>query len=156
MSLITDFIYEFNTFYPFKRYIVKYPKKINDKYEDALLTEIFIPDTKIEPILCDGNFMGYSDVDTDEIYIKIKGNAGEMRFAYNDFCDGIKDTIRNIIIDDFGIDEWQNLFIEDENANLNKLKENLLQQQSLIKEKYGECKIKDYFVIEDTINLIKQ
>lgn len=55
-----------------------------------------------------------------------------MRFAYFDFNDSIRETIRGIIIEDFGC--WQSLYVEEDNdTELNKV---LQEQQFLIKKKY--------------------
>ena len=45
-----QFLNVFNSYYPFERYIIKDPKPIGNLFEDALLTEIFIPLTEIKPI----------------------------------------------------------------------------------------------------------
>ena len=38
-----EFIDTYNEYYPFERYIVKHPEKINYLFDDALLCELFIP-----------------------------------------------------------------------------------------------------------------
>ena len=86
---IMDFINEFNDYYPFERYIVKTPKSFVYLFDDAQLTEVFVPSTEIKPIVIDGQFVGHTKAPTDEIYIKIKGPAGEMRFALYDFADAV-------------------------------------------------------------------
>ena len=45
-----EFINTFNEYYPFERYIVKEPKKINYLFDDVLLTELFVPSTEIKPV----------------------------------------------------------------------------------------------------------
>ena len=44
-----EFVNTFNEYYPFERYIVKEPKKINYLFDDVVLTELFIPSTEIKP-----------------------------------------------------------------------------------------------------------
>ena len=143
---ITDFINEFNGYYPFERYIVKAPKSFVYLFDDAQLTEVFVPSTEIKPIVIDGQFVGYTKVPKDEIYIKVKGPAGEMRFALYDFADAVIDEIISIVISDFGGYEWEGLYVEHEGLdgeNNESLREALLEQKRLIEEKYGECTIKD-------------
>lgn len=143
---ITDFINEFNDYYPFERYIVKTPKSFVYLFDDAQLTEVFVPSTEIKPIVIDGQFIGHTKVPTDEIYIKVKGPAGEMRFALCDFADAVIDEIISIVISDFGGYEWEGLYVEHEELegeDNESLREALLEQKRLIEEKYGECTIKD-------------
>lgn len=93
-----DFLSVFNEFYPFERYIFKEPKSIGLTFDDALITEVFVPYTEIKPILnSDGSFNRCTKVDPNEVYIKVKGNAGEMRFAYMDFNDHVREQIRWVI-----------------------------------------------------------
>lgn len=150
-----EFIEVFNDWYPFERYIVKNPQQINYLFDDALLTELFVPATEIKHIIRDGKIVGKTEIDYEEIYVKIKGKAGEMRFAYLDFDDSVKEIIRGIIYEDFGQYEWQSLYCEYEDKDdYIELKEVLLEQKALITEKYGECKIKSTFNITDTITLL--
>lgn len=142
---VRDFINEFNEYYPFERYIVKTPKSIVYLFDDALLTELFIPSTEIKPIVLDGQFIGHTKVPKNEIYVKVKGSSGEMRFALFDFADSVIDDIMCIVISDFGGYEWECLYVDHEDDN-EDLKKALLEQKRLIEEKYGEC------VIKDTIN----
>lgn len=145
---IEHFISEFNEYYPFERYIVKNPKSFVYLFDDALLTELFIPNTEIKPTIIDNQFCGYNSVPSNDIYIKVKGPAGEMRFALFDFADSTIYDIINIVISDFGGYEWEGLYVDhedDENGN-DSLKEALLEQKRLIEEKYGEC------IVKDTIN----
>lgn len=156
MDADKNFIYTFNEYYPFERYIVKTPQKINYLFDDALLSEIFIPNTEIKPILKDGRIIYWTEINKNEIYVKIKSDVGEMRFAYYDFDDSIRETIRGIIFEDFGQYEWQSLYVEyDDKNDYEDLKNALVEQRSLIREKYGECKIKNGFIIEATLNLLK-
>lgn len=139
---VRDFINEFNEYYPFERYIVKTPKSIVYLFDDALLTELFIPSTEIKPIVLDGQFIGHTKVPKNEIYVKVKGSAGEMRFALFDFADAVIDDIMCIVISDFGGYEWEGLYVDHEDDN-EDLKTALLEQKRLIEEKYGECGIKN-------------
>ena len=136
-----EFISVFNEYYPFERYIVKTPQPINYLFDDAVITELFVPNTEIKPVLYDGNFVGYTSVNEDEIYIKVRGNAGEMRFSYFDFSEGIRETIRDIIIDDMGAYEYESLYVDHEDGEP-ELKEMLENQKSMIIEKYGKCETK--------------
>ena len=161
MSYDTDFIDTFNEYYPFERYIVKNPEKINYLFDDALLCELFIPSTEIKPIIHDGDFVGFTRINDDDIYIKLKcknecdDNWVEFRMAYYDFNDHVREEIRRIVISDFGGYEWECLYVEpDEDDDFNELKEALQIQKKLIEEKYGVCNIKDNFTIEDTIKIL--
>ena len=139
---VEEFTNVFNEYYPFERYIVKTPKSVVYLFDDALLTELFIPSTEIKPIVLDGQFMGFTKIPKNEIYVKVKGPAGEMRFALFDFADSVIDDIMCIIISDFGGYEWECLYVDHEDDN-EDLKKALLEQKRLIEEKYGECGIKD-------------
>ena len=161
MSYDTDFINSFNEYYPFERYIVKNPKKINYLFDDVLLSELFIPSTEIKPIMHEGYFVGFTHINDDEIYIKLKcknecdDNWVEFRMAYYDFDDSIREEIRRIVISDFGGYEWESLYVEhEEDDDFGELKEALKIQKKLIEDKYGVCNVKDNFVIEDTINIL--
>lgn len=50
MNYDKEFLSVFNEHYPFERYIVKEPKPIGNLFDDAFLTEIFVPETEIKPI----------------------------------------------------------------------------------------------------------
>lgn len=139
---IKDFINVFNEYYPFERYIVKTPKSIVYLFDDALLTELFIPSTEIKPIVIDGQFVGHTKVPKNDIYVKVKGPSGEMRFALFDFADCVIEDIMSIVISDFGGYEWECLYVDHEDDN-EDLKTALLEQKQLIEEKYGECNVKD-------------
>lgn len=142
---IEEFINVFNEYYPFERYIVKTPKPIVYLFDDALLTELFTPSTEIKPIVIDDQFMGFTKVLKSEIYVKVKGPSGEMRFALFDFADAVIEDIIWIVISDFGGYEWEGLYVDhesDENGN-DTLRDVLLEQKRLIEEKYGECTVKD-------------
>ena len=151
-----DFISTFNEYYPFERYIVKNPEKINYLFDDALLCELFIPSTEIKPIMHEGDFVGFTQINDDDIYIKLQTSAGEIRMAYYDFNDHIREEIRRIIISDFGAWEWESLYVECDEGEYNEdLAQALKLQHTLVKNKYGVCSIKDNFIIEDTIILIQ-
>lgn len=133
-----QFIDVFNEYYPFERYILENPQSIGNLFDDAILTEIFIPSTEIKPI--DDSFKEWTSIDKDDIYVKIKGPAGEMRMCYFDFANHIQENIRWNILEDFG-EEWQNLYVEYDDDS--KLKNKLLKQKELIEKKYGICTIKE-------------
>ena len=125
MNADKDFINIFNEFYPFERYIVRTPKSIEPVFNDLILTEIFVPKKN------------------DEVYVKVKGVAGEIRIGYFDFASHIREAIRNIVITDFGHYEWQSLYVQDEDEELPELEKVLSEQKALIEKKYKECVIKD-------------
>ena len=139
---IEEFVNVFNEYYPFERYIVKTPKSFVYLFDDALLTELFIPSIEIKPIVLDGQFMGFTEVPKKEIYVKVKGPSGEMRFALFDFADVVIEDIMWIVISDFGGYEWEGLYVDHEGDN-EDLKTALFEQKRLIEEKYGECTVKD-------------
>lgn len=139
---VEEFVNVFNEYYPFERYIVKTPKSIVYLFDDAQLTELFMPSTEIKPIVLDGQFMGFTKFPKNEIYVKVKGSAGEMRFALFDFADSVIEDIMCIVISDFGGYEWESLYVEHDDGS-EDLKIALLEQKRLIEEKYGECNVKD-------------
>ena len=137
-----DFINVFNEFYPFERYILKTPKSIEPIFDDIILTELFIPATEIKPIINNDKLDYFTEVNNDEIYLKIKGTAGEMRIGYFDFSYSTREEIMGIIIADMGYINWQSLYVQDENEDIPDLDDMLNTQKSLIEEKYGEFAIK--------------
>lgn len=136
----TEFIDIINEYYPFERYIVKNPKSIEPTFDDLVLTELFVPNTEIKPIMYNDRISYWTKVNSDEIYVKIKGKAGEIRIGYYDFADHIREEIRRIILEDFTNHCWENLYIEWEDTS--DLETDLNEQKTLIEAKYGECKIK--------------
>ena len=149
-----DFIETFNEYYPFERYVVKEPKRINYLFDDVVLTELFVPSTEIKPCVDEkGVFQGFTSIDNEDIYVKLKCGDSEFRMAYYDFNDPIREEIRVTVIEDFT--EWESLYVDygDEDA-YEELKEALLNQKQLITNKYGECNIKSGFIIENTIELL--
>ena len=157
-----EFISTFNEYYPFERYIVRQPKRINYLFNDVLLSELFIPSIEIKPIMHEGEFVGFTQINNNEIYIKLmckdecNDNWVEFRMAYYDFDYHIREEIRNIIISDFGDYAWESLYVEHEDDECNELKEALQIQKKLIKDKYAICNIKDNFMIESIIDLDKK
>lgn len=149
-----DFIDTYNEYYPFERYIVKNPKQINYLFDDVLLCELFIPSTEIKPIIHEGKFIGFTQIDDDDIYVKLKTSVGEIRMAYYDFSNHIREEIRRIILSDFGGYEWECLYVEHEDDD--DLAIALQIQKKLIEEKYGTCNVKDNFIIEDTIETLQK
>lgn len=143
-----QFLGIFNEYYPYERYILKEPKPINYLFDDALLLEVFIPSTEIKPVLNpDNSLLTFTKINEDEVYIKIQSSAGIMRFSYFDFSDGIRETIRNLVMDDFGDYEWESLYVDHEDGS-DSLKSVFKLQESLILEKYGVCNFKDNYKIE--------
>lgn len=147
-----DFIETFNEYYPFERYIVKNPEKINYHFDDVLLCEFFIPSTEIKPVILEEEFVGFTQINDGDIYVKLRTLAGEFRMAYYDFNDHVREEIRRIIISDFGGYEWESLYVEHGDEELAKA---LQTQKTLIEEKYGVCSIKKNFMIEDTITILQ-
>ena len=149
-----DFIETFNEYYPFERYVVKEPKRINYLFDDVVLIELFVPSTEIKPCVDEeGVFHGFTSIDNEDIYVKLKCGDSEFRMAYYDFNDHIREEIRVMVIKDFT--EWESLYIDyDDEDAYEELKEALLTQKQLITNKYGECNIKSGFIIEDTIKLL--
>lgn len=141
-----EFLMIFNECYPFEKYIIKNPKKINYLFDDALLTEIFVPNTKIEPVLdSNGKLSYWISINPNEVYIKVKGNAGEMRLSYFDFAQHIREEIRIIFKNDFGQYNYESLYVDHEDDDNQSLLRELDYQKKLITDKYGECVTKfDY------------
>ena len=138
-----DFLKAFNECYPFERYIFKDPKPLGMTFDDVLLTEIFVPYTEIKPMFNeDGSFSRYTKIPYNEVFVKVIGNAGEMRIGYLDFEEHIRENIRDIFIVDFGKYEYECLYVDHEEEGNASLIEVLNTQKALIKEKYGECHIK--------------
>lgn len=144
MDYDREFLSVFNEYYPFERYIVKNPKSITYLFDDAILTEIFVPYTEIKHLIDDnGNCYHSTSIldSSNNIYVKIKGPAGVMRFCYFDFSDDVRENIRDIIIGDMGQYEYQSLYVDHDDGEP-ELVEMLKQQKKLIIERYGECNIK--------------
>jgi len=148
-----EFLTVFNEYYPFERYILENPKSIGNLFDDLLLTEIFIPKTEIEPIFGEnGHIIMFTEINSDNIYVKVKGCAGEMRIGYFDFAEHIRENIRDFFIKDIGDYVYECLFVEHE--DLSQLKNKLELQKELITSKYGECNIKPFAVRSTLINKI--
>lgn len=134
------FLLDFNEYYPFEKYIIKNPKKINNLFDDALLCEIFVPNTKIEPVFDrNGKLSYWTCINPDEVYVKIKGDAGEMRFSYFDFARHVREDIRIIFEEDFGQYNYESLYVDHEDDDNQSLLKELDYQKKLITDKYGEC-----------------
>ncbi len=141
MDYDEDFLSTFNVWYPLERYIFEEPKSLGLDFDDVQLMEIFVPSTKIEQIFSNGQYMGSTHVHPDDVYVKVKGPAGEMRFGYMDFNSHIRDTIIEEFYEDFG-DCFQYLYIDTEDAEIiEELKCILNKQYTLIMERYGTCKV---------------
>ena len=139
-----QFINTFNEDYPFERYIFKEPKSLENLFEDLIVTELFIPETEIKPVLdTNGNFICCTEIPHDEIYIKVKTkDSCEFRLGYFDFDNCIRENIRINLYEDFGKYEWTCLYIDYGDDDYD-LKEVLKLQKKLITEKYGSCNIKN-------------
>lgn len=149
-----NFIETFNEYYPFERYIVKEPKQINYLFDDIVLIELFVPSTEIKPCVDEkGVFYGFTSINNEDIYVKLKCVDSEFRMAYYDFNDHIREEIRFLITEDFT--KWELLYINYDDEYVDEeLKKALLIQKQLITNKYGKCNIKPNFIIEDTIKLL--
>lgn len=138
-----EFLNVFNEYYPFERYILKNPKSIGNLFDDLLLTEIFVPKTEITPILSDeGSLVTFTKINSDDIYVKVKGCAGEMRIGYFDFAEHIRENIRDIFKEDIGDYAYECLYVSYEDCS--DLKKELELQQKLIVTKYGRCRVKEF------------
>lgn len=137
-----EFINVINEYYPFERYIVKSPKSLDPTFDDLILTELFVPSTEIKPVLYNGHVVYFTKVNPGEIYVKVKGKAGELRIGFYDFADHVRDGIMKIILDDMEGFNWESLYARDEDEDLPDLEEMLNEQKSLIEAKYGKCLIK--------------
>ena len=131
------FINIFNEYYPFDRYIIEEPKSIEPTFDDLYLTEVFVPKTEIKPITYNGNFICYTGVNKDEIFVKVKCKAEEFRIGYYDFEDNIRRSIINIVIEDFGEYEWECLYCQDEDTEYPELQSAINRQKTLIEAKYN-------------------
>lgn len=153
-----EFVNLFNENYPFERYIFKKPVQINSTFDDLLLTEIFIPETEIKPIVDDnGHFIKWSEMPWNEIYVKVKPkwDYQTMRLSFYDFAEHIREEIEWAVIKDFGQYEWECLYIDFDDS-LDDLQKALQVQYSLIKLNYdGECKIKNIHCT-DTLEVCKK
>jgi hypothetical protein len=130
---------------------------INSLFDDVMLTELFVPSTEIKPIADDnGDLVGFTEIPTDEIYIKLKNSSGgEFRMSFFDFSEDIQEAMRFLVIQDMGQYEWECLYVDDE-SDQEELKDALSEQRDLITQKYGSCEIKESFDITSTINIINQ
>ena len=131
------FINIFNEYYPFDRYIIEEPKSIEPTFDDLYLTEVFVPKTEIKPITYNSNFICYTEVNKNEIFIKVKCKAEEFRIGYYDFADNIRRSIINIVIEDFGEYEWECLYCQDEDTEYPELQSAINRQEALIEAKYN-------------------
>lgn len=143
MDYDDNFLNIFNECYPFERYILREPKPIGITFEDIVLIELFVPYTEIKPITSEnGSLITFTHINKSEVYVKVKGAAGEMRFGYFDFSEPVREEIRTAFIVDFGEYNYESLYVDHEGDDNSDLKNLLGEQAELIRAKYGECKIK--------------
>jgi len=143
MDYDDNFLNIFNECYPFERYIFREPKSIGITFEDIVLIELFVPYTEIKPITNEnGSLITFTRINKSEVYVKVRGNAGEMRFGYFDFSEPVREEIRTAFIVDFGEYNYESLYVDHEGDDNSDLRNLLGEQAKLIKAKYGECKIK--------------
>ena len=141
MDYDEDFLNLFNEWYPLEYYIFEEPKSLGLDFDDVQLMEIFVPDTKVGPIIHDGKYVGSIRVNPNEVYVKVKGPAGVMRFGYMDFEESVRESIRWNFYEDFG-DCLQYLYIDtDDPEPIEDLKRVLNKQYTAIIERYGVCKV---------------
>ena len=137
-----EFLSVFNEYYPFERYILNKPGSLGNLFDDLLLTEIFVPQTEIDPIFSEnGHLITFTDFNKDDIYVKVRGNAGEMRLGYFDFSEHIREQIRELFVEDIGSYEYECLYTDYD--NMDELVDKLRHQKELIIAKYGKCNIKE-------------
>ena len=142
MNYDEEFLNVFNEYYPFERYIFKTPKSLGLTFDDIFITELFVPYNEIKPILNEnGSIISFTNICKDEIYVKVVGNAGDMRIGYYDFNDHIRETIRYAFISDFGDYEYESLYVDHEDGD-RELINALNEQKDLIVKKYGKCYLK--------------
>jgi len=68
-----EFLNTFNECYPFERYIIKEPKSIGNLFDDAVLTEIFVPYTEIKPVVDDnGELLFFTKINQYSFKIRWK------------------------------------------------------------------------------------
>lgn len=137
-----SFINIFNEYYPFDRYIIEEPKSIEPTFDDLFLTEVFVPKTEIKPLLYNGKFVCYTEVNKDEIYVKVKCKTEEFRIGYYDFEDHIRRSIINTVIEDFGEYQWECLYCQDEDTEYPELQSAINRQKALIEAKYNTKTLK--------------
>lgn len=143
MDYDDNFLNIFNECYPFERYIFREPKSIGITFEDIVLIELFVPYTEIKPITSEnGSLITFTRINKSEVYVKVRGNAGEMRFGYFDFSEPVREEIRTAFIVDFGEYNYESLYVDHEGDDNSDLRNLLKEQAELIRAKYGECKIK--------------
>jgi hypothetical protein len=150
-----EFIKIFNGHYPFERYVVKTPQSIGNLFDDVLLVEVFVPNTEIKLEKSERGNYGWTCVDNDKIYVKIKGTSEEIRIGYFDFEEHIRQKIRDIVINDMGDYTYESLYVDHDDEEKELLKE-LNNQYHLIKEKYGDCTVKgnccaEYAIEDDKV-----
>ena len=81
------------------------------------MTELFVPSTEIKPVLYNGHVVYFTKVNPSEIYVKVKGKAGELRIGFYDFADHVRDGIMKIILDDMEGFNWESLYARDEDED---------------------------------------
>lgn len=156
MEYLEEFLSVFNDRYPFERYIFKTPCNLGNLFDDVLVTEVFVPSTEIKPYFSDdGQCFDSNEIPKDEIYLKLKGPAGEFRMGLIDFDKPIYENVIFRLYEDFGDYAWECLYMDyDDEDAYDELQEVLLEQKRLITEKYGICDIKEH-IDEIVKNLIQ-
>lgn len=156
MEYLEEFLSVFNDRYPFERYIFNTPCSLGNLFDDVLVTEVFVPSTEIKQYFSDdGQCFDANEIPKDEVYLKLKGPAGEFRMGLIDFDESIYENVIFKLYEDFGDYAWECLYMDyDDEGAYDELQEVLLEQKRMITDKYGMCNIKEH-IDEIVKNLIK-
>lgn len=127
-----EFVQIMDTYYPLERYIFSKPKRLDEKTCTRLMKDIHYKR--------DG-----------QLWLTIKGGAGEVSMMYDEFSDYYKKFIKEALVEDFGADNWQALYTETEDDT--QLREALKGQVEAIMVKDGDCRTREG-VSEDTLRLL--
>lgn len=139
-----EFLNIFNEDYPYERYIFKNPKPISIAFNKLLLTEIWIPYTKIEPVLYDLNgkkaISYWTKIPDSDVNVKCSTESGEIiLFNYYDFCDGVQENIISNWLEEIG-DAYQQMYIDYEDKSD---RDSMFEEQRLLNIKhYGDARVK--------------
>lgn len=127
-----EFVKTMDTYYPLEKYVFSKPKRLDGKTLTRLMKDIHYKK--------DGN-----------LWLTIKGGAGEVSMMYDEFSDYYKRFIREALVEDFGADNWQALYTETEDDT--QLREALRRQVEAITEKDGDCRARED-APEETLRLL--
>ena len=123
--------------YPFERYIFEKPQLLDEVFGDVLITEIFESSAELKQ-----NLDAWPHRPED-LHVKIKGADGrELRLPYLTFSTKSRKRIRDIFRNDLSESVFDDLRKKHENHQ--ELTEKINQQKTLITQKYGTFKVKEY------------